>query len=786
MSIKKICLAAFILLAMVPYHATAQSLLQSIRGIIVDKDSKIPLPGANVIVIGSQPLRFGQTDIDGRFKIDSVPVGRQNLRITYTGYEENTVANIVVGSGKEVVLNIELQEAVQHVGEVVVRGTKREQPMNEYSLVSTRTISLEQTNRYAGSFTDLSRALLTMPGVSNGGSDIDNQIVIRGNSPRGLMWQLEGIEVPSPNHFNNEGASSGAVSAISSAVLGTSDFSTGAFAPEYGNALSGVFDVKLRKGNNEKREYTAEASLLGLSLGAEGPFSKKYKGSYIANYRYSTLGIMSALGVHLIGNANPGFQDLCIKLNLPTKKMGTFNVFVLGGLSDLNRDDKGTLPNGSKGTITKDDEGSDFLITGATNNYIFNEKMWLTSVVAFTASRARKNVQDVLPDNAFHYTEKDRFIDYAVKAEVTLNYKFNPKHDLKAGLILSHLGYDYYSGTISFPSLKLVDRENERGGTQVLQGFSNWRWRIFTGLTWSTGFHVMYFILNGHTNFEPRTSLRWQISPKQTLSAGFGMHSRRETLITYEAAKYLGNGQITYPNRGLDFTKAMHAVLGYDNMLLSDLHLKVELYYQYLYEVPIRSGKSTYSSLNYPTVLSNTQLYNTGYGRNYGVELTLEKFFTKGYFYMLNASLYQSKYKPGDGIERDTKYNGNFIVNALGGQEFKIGKKKNNAIGYGLRATAAGGKRYTLLDDAATKIKKSPVYINTKTYGAITEPYYRFDVYISYTTNFKRCNVTYRFDVQDFTNHHNVYDLQFSYHTLKLEPILQGQILPVLDIKVEW
>lgn len=785
---QKKSLFAFIgLLLLLVQPAMGQSLTQSIRGIVTDKDSKVPLPGAFVVLVGSDPINGAQTDIDGRFKIDNVPVGRQTLQISFTGYESTSIPNIVVGSGKEVVANIELQEAVQKVGEVVVKSDrKKNQPVNEYSLVSTRTVSIEQTSRTAGSFTDLTRTLLTMPGVSNGKGDINNEIVIRGNSPRGLLWQVEGIEVPSPNHFNSEGASSGAVTAIADYVLGTSDFSTGAFAPEYGNALSGVFDIRLRKGNFEKHEFTAEASLLGLSFGAEGPFKKGTQASYLTNFRYSTLGIMDKLGIHLVGNANPTFQDLTVKLNLPSKKAGTFTLFVVGGKSDLYKDDKGTLPDGTKGIVTKDDEGSDFLITGLANNYIINEKTWLNTIVAFTASQARKHQQDILFDTTFHDTEKDRFFDYATKASFTLNHKFNSRHDLKSGLIFSYLGYNYYSSVISAKTLALEDRENEKGGTEVIQGFSDWRWRILTNLTMNTGFHLMYFLLNNHISVEPRLSLRWQFNEKQTLSWGFGMHSRRETLITYMADRISNSGEVTKPNQGLDFTKAIHFVMGYDNMLLPSLHLKAEAYYQYLYEVPVRPGRSSYSSLNYPTVLSNNTLINSGSGINYGIEITLEKFFNKGYYFTVNTSLYESKYKPSDGIERNTRYNGNYIVNALGGQEFKVGKKRNNTIGYGLRATLAGGKRYTPLNTAATIAKSSAVYDDVHAYSEQTPMYYRFDAFVSYTTNFKRCSVTYRFDAQNFTNHHNVYNVTYSYRNERLEYNYEGQILPVLDVKIEF
>ena len=133
---------------------------------------------------------------------------------------------------------------------------------------------MKKRKRYAGAIDDPARMVSAFAGV-NGNAEGDNDIVVRGNSPRGILWRLEGVEIPNPNHFASEGATGGPINALNSNMLGNSDFYTGAFAPEYGNALSGVFDMKLRNGNNEQREYSATLSVLGTDLTAEGPFKER-------------------------------------------------------------------------------------------------------------------------------------------------------------------------------------------------------------------------------------------------------------------------------------------------------------------------------------------------------------------------------------------------------------------------------------------------------------------------------------------------------------------------------
>ena len=115
------------------------------------------------------------------------------------------------------------------------------------------------------------------------------------------------------------------VNLISSQLLSNSDFFTSAFPAEYGNALAGVFDIKLRTGNNENREYAFQAGLLGIDFAAEGPFIKGKEASFLFNYRYSTFGLMVDMSL-LPTEQIPRYQDLSFKINLPTKKAGLFSL----------------------------------------------------------------------------------------------------------------------------------------------------------------------------------------------------------------------------------------------------------------------------------------------------------------------------------------------------------------------------------------------------------------------------------------------------------------------------
>lgn len=319
------------------FNLNAQQYSQTVKGKVVDKDSQKPLWGTTIAILNSEPFKGGVTDSAGKFKISQVPIGRYNIKISYIGYEELILKEVLVGYGKEITINAEIQESAVKIQEVVIKASQSKGEVNNsMAIVSGRTFSVVDASRYAGGFGDPSRMAASFAGATTS-DDENNEIVIRGNSPRGILWMLEGIEIPNPNHFRDgEGASGGGVSLLSNNTLANSDFFTGAFAPEYGNALSGVFDIKLRKGNTDKREYAFQLGVLGGEATLEVPISKKSEASYLVNYRYAIFELINKIGIRTSDNFNeivPQFQDATYTIFLPTKKSGNFNFWGVGGKS---------------------------------------------------------------------------------------------------------------------------------------------------------------------------------------------------------------------------------------------------------------------------------------------------------------------------------------------------------------------------------------------------------------------------------------------------------------------
>ncbi|MEL6866037.1 MAG: TonB-dependent receptor [Bacteroidota bacterium] len=761
---------------------------QTVRGVLLDKDAQTPIGFANVFIQNSHPLIGGTTDIDGKFKLENVPLGRQTIVVTFIGYEPVSLPNIEVTAGKEVVLEIAMSESFETLDEVVVTASaNKSTAINELATVSARTLSIEEANRYAASIADPARQAQNFAGVTSGGDDVYNDIIIRGNSPRGLLWRLEGIEILNPNHFASLGGSGGAVSMLSSNVLTSSDFFTGAFPAELGNAMSGVFDLRFRKGNDEKRETTLGAGFLGLELAAEGPFSKKTDASYLFNYRYSTLSILNALNIKVAGDALPTYQDLSFNLHFKSKQLGQFNVFGVGGITKA---DFQTQRENNRNIFDHEIDDAATGIVGIKHLKFINQKAYIKTVgvVALSDTRYQYNIienNSSTPD----YEEKSQRQQYRIST--MYNHKFNARHVWRSGIIFSNLTSDYAYKTMVDQIFRTT--LDIGGSSNQLQAYSQWRWRMSKDLTLNTGFHYLHYSLTGQHAFEPRLGLSWKINEQQSLYLGGGLHSRAEDNTVYLVALQRGNTTLQ-PNRNLGLGKAAHLVLAYDLNINSHMRLKVESYYQALYDVPVSSNPvEKFSVINaqsaYDFVYREDTLLNSGTGRNYGLELTLERFLHNNFYYLATLSLYQSEFSIDGDTYFNSLFNGNYVFNALAGKDFIVGADKQNTFGINAKATFFGGQRFTEIDLERSREAGYTQYAESPFTGKLND-YYRFDIGINYKINRQHATHTFSLNIQNVTNRLNERS-RSSYYDANTDQIVtrvtqQAGLIPVLQYKVSF
>lgn len=762
----------------------AQEITQTIKGKVYDSEMEMGLPGATIVIPGSDPLIGVTTDSEGYFRLEKVPVGRVDLQISFIGYESYFVSELLVSSGKEINLNIPLKESVEYLDEVVIKADiQKEKPLNSMATVSARTFTVEQAQRFAGGMDDPSRLVSSTAGVTPSTVE-NNEIIIRGNAAKGILWRLEGVEIPAPNHLAGMFSGGGIITMFNSNMLANSDFFTGAFPAEYGNALSGVFDINLRNGNQDKREYALQAGSYGIDLAAEGPIKKGKQASYLINYRYSTFGILKSLLPQVTGL--PDFTDLSFKVNIPTSKAGTFSLWSINGMGKIDFEPQ---KNPEEWTTNYDaynyDIHYDLTASGLNHRIIVGKKSYLFSSLSFSASRYTNN-NSYLRSNLDEVPVSDQNeVNSRLSLSSYLNHKFNSRHTNRTGIVLSRLAFNYdVKGNSDVANSNTYDfLVNDKGLSASAQLYSQSKYFINEKLNVNAGLHLLYFAFNKKFTAEPRVGFNWNFAPAHTFSLGYGRHSRIEPLRIYLMETETPGGMEEL-NKDLRITKAHHFVLGYDWNISNNTHLKIEPYYQLLFDVPVIVD-SSFSMINYKSEMFFTgQLVNDGTGRNVGVDITFERFLNKGYYYMLTASAFDSKYVGGDGIERNTRYNQNFVFNLLGGKEWQV--RQNNIFSLNGKFTVLGGQRYAPVDVESSNTSQFVIYDNSRIYEEQAPTNYYIDISLNYRINRQKCAHTIILQAKNLLMQKEFLGHAYNYKTNTVEPYELAIIFPYLSYKIEF
>ncbi|MHC2993472.1 TonB-dependent receptor [Pontibacter sp. HJ8] len=767
------------LLLIFSYPVSGQEMSQTVRGTLTDADSKAPLIGAFVTIMGSKPVKGAVTDQHGAFRLEQIPPGRITLQLSYLGYEPKVIPDIVVNSGKEVVLNLDLQESTVKMAEIVITPDQvKGQALNEMALISARSISPEETSRYAGGLGDPSRIVSNFAGVANSPKG-NNDLFVRGNSPKYVQWRLEGMPITNPNHFADQGAISGGLSTLNNNMLATSDFYTGAFSPEYGDVLSGVYDVKLRSGNNEKFETVLGIGILGTDITTEGPFKKGYAGSYLLNYRYSTISLLTDLGLTGV-KGSPNFQDAAVKVLLPTKKAGSFSFFGLGGASNAFMEEVEPQIAETPGDrsmlagIREDLDLNSYLLNlGISHTLPFGLNNYLHTVVGHSREGIRdevfeSNIEKRYDDNgAFvrdsvyntHSNYQSRLFKSTYRSAISYHHKVDARNKIELGTLYTLIDYDYRQSQLQEDATSRVYLIDFREKVGTLRNYISWKHRFNEAITLVTGLHNTYVLLNHKSTLEPRISFQWQLNPANSLQVGYGKHSTMESAHNYFAKVKSEKGITSEPNRELDLLKAHHFVLGYEKRFSEVLMAKVEAYYQRLYDLPVEnSSNSSFATINEGPDFNYVELVNKGTGKNYGIELTVEKFFKNNFYYLINGSLFNSTYQTLDGKTRNSPHNGHYLVNVLAGKEFvKLGRHHNQTLGLNAKAFLSGGRYIIpLLRDQEGNLAVDPAnnqfWDYGKAYEASLDNLYNLTLSASYKWNKTRTTHELFLNLDNVTN----------------------------------
>ena len=763
---------------------------QTVRGRIMDESSKSSVIGASVILVRPEsPVLGASADVDGNFKITGVPLGRQTFQVKAIGYEARMLANVIVTAGKEVVLDISLTESVVQQAEVEIIAKRSENKLvtnNEMALISGRSFNVDDTKRYAGALGDPARMAANFAGVI-AGNDSRNDIVVRGNSPSGMVWQMEGLNIPNPNHFGSLTSMGGPVSILNNNNIAKSDFLTSAFPAQYGNGLSGVFDLKLRNGNNEKREYLGQVGFNGFEVGAEGPFSKTdpKKGSFLFNYRYSTLGVFQQLGIQFgTGNAVPYYQDLNFKINLPLSSKVTLSAFGMGGFSDINfegnkEDTTGENLYGNENENTRVDYGTG--VGGVSIDIQTSAKSNLKLIAGYATTSENFEGDSISTETRQAFLSgKARFRTHKYSFNGQYVYKVNAKNSVNAGFYNDAYGYDLFNKNV-YRGVDEVINVKKDGAWYLGQAYLQWKHRFSNRLSVTPGVHAQYTTQGEAFAIEPRVGARYNITENQSINIGYGLHNQMQSAYTYSVETPTVNG-VLLSNRDLGFTRSQHFVIGTDRVITSNTTLKAEAYYQFIDKAPVTRSASSYSALNAGVSFAPEDidsLTNKGLGENYGIEITLERTFTKGFYYLITASFFDSKYRGSDKVWRNTAFNTGYVLNALVGKEWKLGTSGKRVLAVNLKFTTIGGRYLSPINFEDSRQAGEAIFDESRAFSQRQKEYIRADLKLAYRIEYAKSTLEFAVDLQNISGSQNVFNQQYNRRINKVVTQYQQGFFPV-------
>jgi hypothetical protein len=785
----------------IPFNLWAQQPVQTLRGVVKDLETETVLPGANILIYqNGEYLNGTVSDMDGQYRMENIPVGRIEVRARYVGYKDFLASNLNITSGKEFILDILLEESAMELEGVTITANRKGEVINEMATVSVRSFTVEETDRYAGSRGDPARMASNFAGVQ-GADDSRNDLVVRGNSPIGVLWRLENIDIPNPNHFAIAGTTGGPVAIINNKYLANSDFFTGAFPAEYGNATAGVFDLHMRKGNDETYEFSGQIGFLGTELFAEGPLNKEKKSSFLLSYRYSTLQLFQSLNIQIGTSAVPRYQDAAFKLHFPLEN-GSLSFFGVGGLSDIDilvSDYETPEELELYGDSDRDQYfGTSMAMTGMNYGHKLGERTIGKATLAFTWQDNHAdhvlvnrdslfNITSMVPNMGYFYRDK-RYI-----GAYTIQTKLDNRNLIKYGVVAESVWYHHLDSNLNLLNGEFDNRYDYNDGAWLFRAYAQWKHKFTDRFFVVSGLHGLWFTLNDQSKaLEPRVSMQYSTLNGHVFTAGGGLHSQTLPSYQYTYRVLQDNGDYDRINEDVGLFRSVHAVAGHAFAFTDAIRLKTEIYYQHLYDIPVEETPSAFSLANEGSGFARFfpgPLENTGTGRNYGVELTLEKLFSDQYFFLVTGSLFDSRYVGSDGVERPTNFNGRYAANLVGGKLFRLGEGNN--LNVSTKLTWVGGRLTSPVDTAATIAVRELVFIDSLTNTIRLKDYFRADIRIAYQINTRSTTHELAIDLVNLFNVQNVLGLTYAPNPTdpSVSPVREAYqlgFLPIFYYKIDF
>lgn len=754
---------------------------QTLRGTVRDASTGEALIGANLrLIAAADTLPISTiTDLSGQYIFQNLRSGYYTMTIEYGGYRPMIIREINVAGGKETLLDIIYDQNVDLPMLTIVNTATRRLPQPISEIPLTR----EQTLRFPATFFDPARLAMAYPGVMNN-DDQANGLSIRGNSPAFVRWHLEGADIVNPNHLTNAGtfsdrptAAAGGVLMFSAQLLDNSSLLTGSFPAGYGEALGGIMDMNLRRGNSRQHEFTAQAGLIGLDVAAEGPLfgqrsavNGQRPSSYLVNYRYSTVGLLGQMGISF-GDEEIDFQDLSFKLNFQGKNGGEWSLFGLGGLSNnvfRHKSDSASIEAFKE--FFDIDYQSKTGVIGLSNWLPLGKKGWIKTTIAASGQTNERTSVSAQYEN---YDSRDDIDESKISGSVTLSQRLSAQWRVMAGVLLTRQYFRYESVLYTQPQ-EIPDHQY-----LATQPWANATWSSRNEKTSiQGGLHSLIFPYKDRVTLEPRLTITQQIAPNHRLALSGGRYSAIAPLWLLDD--------------DFDLQRAWHAGLRYTWNATPEWIFKGETFLQFQDEVGVDAGPpSTFSLLNendYTVYSQKTLIYN-GSGRNRGLELSAEHYFTGDWFALLNTTFLKSEYQGSDQVWRSARWHTRYITNLTVGKEWQRDKRPGQVRTFGIngRFTWTDGPRTMPVDSVASAAAGYTVFDEQYGYSVAQRDYVRLDLRVYWKRSFdNRRNSTFAMDFQNVTMRENIAYQYWDPYTQKVETKYQLGLIPNLSWRIEF
>lgn len=749
----------------------SQTLSSSVSGVVRDNISRKGVEGALVYLSGKNDTLSVVTDSQGRFTLNDVGIGRYILSVHSLGFESDEQEVLVI-TGKVAVVEFYLHEKITELETLTIQG----RPTNNAD-PGTISLPIEKVMRMPANFFDPVRMLSSYPGVV-ATNDQANNIVVKGNSPTGLLWRLNGMDIVNPNHLANAGtfndkptANGGGVNILSAQMLDRTDFYAGSMPARYGNLTSAALDMTLRTGNTARREYTAQASLIGLDFAAEGPVGKNNNASYLANYRYSTVGLLSQMGVNF-GDEKIDFQDFSFHVNTKAGERGSLSFFGFGGISH-------NVFNAKEDQAEWEVDKDRFTIKYSNETYALGTRFDLpmkkalsfSSGVTISGNDQVRTASSIatpqLPMQRSSYSSWRRL----VSGFGALTARWSSRVSAEVGVMVNH-----YEDRLMNDEVLPAQTISVNGGASsfLTQPYAqvNLRAGKFTanlgGRYMSSSF--------GTSSFDPRINLQYQLVPASNISLTFG-----------QLSQMLAPGIYLMPQNSVsarDFLRRKFVELGH-MIQFDNWKLNSSVFY-HDYDNVLVSLNNNFSVLNYVEGIVTESLAPVGTGSNKGVTVQAERSFVSGFYLLSGASVYKSVYTAEDGVERPTKFDGKYSLMITGGREWNKRVKENNrSFGIHARMLYMGGLRDTPIDENLSRGLGVTTYL-ADTYANSLKDYMRFDLRLSWRKDKRNYTRTIALDVQNVAGIRN--EAYQYYDAFQGKVVTQYQVgfIPVLVYRVDF